>query len=297
MSKHSSPAQGAATEPRTVTVAYRGDGTDRPELPVPPAPMALIRAGRLRKRWRYLSAWSPELSLCAARVEVGPFRQEFWAVWDRAAGRLWERTRLRSSRVQLSPGRLLVRDRDVGGDAVQIDVALAEDGGYEVLCADGEAYTWTRKQMVAAIGTVRLGGAARPLEAVALIDDNAGYHPRRTRWNWSAGAGVDTSGRAVAWNLIAGLNDPPEHSERTVWVDGDAAEVGPVTFSPDRRQIRSADDARLSFEPEIARGRRDNLAVVRSTYGYAFGTYRGALPGGVELAEAHGVVDHHDAVW
>ena len=40
-------------------------------------------------------------------------------------------------------------------------------------------------------------------------------------------------GRAAAWNLVAGVNDPPVNSERTVWLDGEPSEAGPATFSDD----------------------------------------------------------------
>jgi hypothetical protein len=41
---------------------------------------------------------------------------------------------------------------------------------------------------------------------MALIDDNAGYHPRHTRWQWCGGAGEDSQGRSVVppiANLLA----------------------------------------------------------------------------------------------
>jgi hypothetical protein len=35
----------------------------------------------------------------------------------------------------------------------------------------------------------------------------------------------------VGWNLVSGVHDAPRASERTVWLDGAAHEVAPVTFS------------------------------------------------------------------
>ncbi len=47
--------------------AYRGSGMGRPPgIPLPPARMPLLRAGRLLKRWRYVSIWSAELSIWVA---------------------------------------------------------------------------------------------------------------------------------------------------------------------------------------------------------------------------------------
>lgn len=273
--------------------AYRGDGSDRPtDIPLPPARMPLLRAGRLLKRWRYVSIWSADLMICAARVHAGPAAQEFWAVWDRGAGTLTERTRLLPRSVRLTPGRVEVRDGDVS-----IDVRLEEGPGLEVVTHEGAAYTWTRKQIVRATGSVTRGGVRRPVEATALIDDNAGYHPRHTSWLWSGGAGRDTAGRAVAWSVIVGLNDSASNSERTVWVDGKPHEVGPVEFAPNLAGVRFAEGAELGFTAEATRARRENLILIRSAYRQPFGRFSGTLPGGIALAEAYGVMEEHSAVW
>jgi hypothetical protein len=277
-----------------LTQPYRGDGLDRPRtVPLPPERLPLLYAGRLLKRWRYVSIWSRELSICAARVWVGPIAQEFWGVWDRAGQRLWERTRICLGRVQLPPGKLVVRDGDV-----KIDITLEENAGFEVLTPDGAAYTWTRKQGgIRAYGTVELGGTQRQVEAVALIDDNAGYHRRHTCWQWSGGAGFDTSGRSVAWSVIVGLNDAPYNSERTLWLNGQAKEIGPVEFTDDLSSVTFADGSVLNFRQESVRQRRDNLLLIRSSYSQPFGTFSGTLPGGIELSEAYGVMEHHEAYW
>jgi hypothetical protein len=192
----------------TLRLPFRGDTADRPRgLPLPPARLPLFRAGRMLKHWRYISIWSESIMICAARVHVGPVQQEFWGVWDRRAQRLYGRTRLLPGRVQLRPNRVTVHDQNV-----QIDVTLDENAGLEVLTPDGEAYTWTRKQSVRAHGSVVLDGESCPVEAIALIDDNAGYHPRHTVWQWSGGAGLDAEGRQVSWSVIVGLNDSPENS-------------------------------------------------------------------------------------
>jgi hypothetical protein len=104
--------------------------------------------------------------------------------------------------------------------------------------------------------------------------------------------GVDVGGRAVGWNLVEGINDPPRGSERTVWVDGAATEIDPVEFAPDLSRIGD-----LRFEAETTRQRRDDLLVLRSDYRQPFGTFRGTLPGGVELAEGLGVMESHNVRW
>jgi hypothetical protein len=233
--------------------------------------------------------FSDELMLCAARVRIGPLRQVFWAVWDREARSLHERTVVRPSKVvSLSPGRLHVADGEI-----EIDVRLAEQAGIETVCPHGAQYAWTRKQAgIEASGSVRIGSRVRPLAGRAVVDDSAGYHARRTAWRWSAGVGVDVGGRPVGWNLVEGINDPPRNSERTVWVDGAATEADPVEFAPDLSRI-----GELRFEAETTRERRDDLIVLRSDYLQPFGTFRGTLPGGVELSAGLGVMERHSVRW
>ncbi len=278
---------------RTGPPLYRGDGSDRPAgVALPPARMPLLHAGRLLKRWRYVSVWGSQISLCTGRVQVGPFHQEFWAIWDRAGRRLWEHTRLITGRVRLAPGMVHVRD-----GSTSIDVELDERGGFELITPDGKAYTWTRKQIVSARGSARVGKIRLPVEAVALIDDNAGYHRRHTRWHWSGGAGHDESGRQVAWSVITGLNDTLGCSENTLWIENQPHEVGPVRFADDLSSVAFADGAALHFHSEAVRARRDNLLLVRSNYRQPFGTWTGTLPGNIRLGDGYGVMEFHEAYW
>jgi hypothetical protein len=234
--------------------------------------------------------------ICAASVQVGPARQTFWAVLDRRTGAMTERTRLipRRGALDLAPGRLGIHD-----DAVLLDLALDEDEGIETTCPNGEAYVWTRKQAgVGARGTLVLG-ASPPvsIEALAVIDDTAGYHARVTEWWWAAGVGSGPDGTPLAFNLVQGVNDPPAGSERAVWVAGVPHEAPPVHFSSDLRSISSEDGSRLWFAPEAERSRRENLLLVRSDYRAPFGTFSGILPGHIPFAHAFGVVEHHHARW
>jgi hypothetical protein len=158
---------------------------------------------------------------------------------------------------------------------------------------------WTRKQAgVRAHGTLALdGGVPRPVEALAVIDDTAGYHARVTEWWWAAGVGVGSGGRPLAFNLVSGVNDPPSGSERAVWVAGVAHETPPVRFASDLSAIEAQDGSTLRFTPEAEREHHDNLLIVRSDYRAPFGTFAGQLPGGIALADGLGVMEHHRARW
>jgi hypothetical protein len=238
--------------------------------------------------WRYVGAFGPELMLCVAAVRIGPLRQAFWAVWDRADGHLYERTTLRRNVVELMPSHVRVRD-----PLVTVELVLMETDGVETVCPAGRHYAWTRKQGgILATGFVEIAGARRELAARAVVDDTAAYYPRHTSWRWSAGVGTLRDGRAAAWSLVSGVNDPPVGSERTVWIDSEPSEAAPSVFADD---LSSVDG--LRFESEAERERNENFLIVRSRYRQPFGTFSGELPGSRELAEAYGVMEHQDVWW
>jgi Protein of unknown function (DUF2804) len=279
------PHRGRFGDPRPAALA---------DVQLPPAAMPARMGTRPLKAWRYVGVFGPELMACVASVRLGRARQSFWAVWDRQHGRLYERTALGAAGVRLGPGTVSVRAGEVA-----LELVLEERPGIECVCRSGDAYAWTRKQGgIAASGTVTVPG--RPpigVDAAAVIDDTAGYHERHTRWRWSAGVGHAADGRAVAWNLVEGVNDPPRGSERTVWVDGAAFEPPPVTFDDGLAGV-----AGLRFEPEATRERSERLLVVRSRYRQPFGSFHGTLPGvggadSIALADGLGVMEEHDAHW
>jgi Protein of unknown function (DUF2804) len=152
----------------------------------------------------------------------------------------------------------------------------------------GDHYVWTRKRVARARG--RFDG--RPFELGAIVDESAGYHARHTAWRWSAGVGVAESGAAVAWNLVDGIHDADEASERTVWVDGVPHEVPPLAFADDLSSVGA-----VRFSSEAVRARRENLLVVRSDYEQPFGTFSGELPVVGPLREGWGVMERHDVRW
>jgi hypothetical protein len=272
---------------------YRGEfGRPRPAqlaaLPLPPRPMPSHHVLRPLKAWRYVGVYGRELMLCAAVVRIGRARQSFWAVWDRQGRQLLERTRLGEAGVRLSPGRVVVNDR-----GLRLELALEEEAGIEAVCPAGESYAWTRKQGgVRAHGVLTLEGEQRPVDGRGVIDDTAAYYERHTSWRWSAGVGVATDGREVAWNLVSGVNDPAADSERTVWIGGEAFEPPSSQFMSDLAGVD-----KLSFASEAVRKRSDNLLLVRSRYRQPFGAFSGELPGGVTLAEGYGVMEEHQAWW
>jgi hypothetical protein len=181
----------------------------------------------------------------------------------------------------------------VAGRAVRLRLALEPGAPVEVVSPHGRQYAWTRKQGgVAATGWIELAGERRTLDLRAIVDESAGYHARHTAWRWSAGVGTATSGAAVAWNLVEGIHDAPEASERTVWVDGEPHQVEPLAFAADLSAVGG-----LRFSAEATRARSENLLLVRSDYEQPFGSFLGDLPIAGALREGWGVMERHDVRW
>ncbi len=245
-----------------VTRSWRGPGGRDPIPPValPPDRMPLLRGGRPLKRWSYVGAYGPELMLCAASGRVGVVPFSWWAVWD--GERLHE-----------------------GTGTFPLEIAGGAE--IEVVSPHGRQYAWTRKQ------AVRVRGAfpGRSFDLPGLLDQSAGYHARRTAWRWSAGAGTLETGEPVTWNLIEGIHDAPEASERTVWVAGVPREVPPVAFDG----LRGVDG--LRFSPVAVRAAHENYLLIRSDYEQPFGRFDGELPGAGPLREGWGVMERHEVMW
>ncbi|MEX1142579.1 MAG: DUF2804 family protein [Thermoleophilaceae bacterium] len=289
----------------------RGATVRELELPLPPGRMPSWRAGRPLKRWRYVGVFAPDVMLCVGDARIGPLRQRWWAV-GLPDGSLRERTTLRAGGIRLEPpvdvaaappageGIRPARAR-VRGRGIAIDLELDEAAGVEVVSPVGRrgAHIWTRKQALVPVrGTVEVDGRRHEIDGDhGFVDDSAGYHDRHTAWRWSAGVGTLDDGRRVGWNLVDGVHDSPQASERAVWLGGEPVEVGPVRFADDLSSVAFADGSALAFAQRSERTHSTNALLVRSRYRQPFGTFHGSLPGGLRLAEGFGVMEDHDVHW
>ena len=96
---------------------------------------------------------------------------------------------------------------------------------------------------------------------------------------------------------MTGVHDAPRESERTLWIDGEPGEVGPVRFADDLSCVTFDEGGALDFSEWSAREDHTNLLVFRSDYRQPFGEFTGELPGRLRLAEGYGVMEVHDVRW
>ncbi len=274
------------------TLPWRDDATGaaRPAdlEPLPPARMAVLRGGRPLKRWRYVGVYGPELMLCAGAVRIGGIPQAFWAVWDRDARALHERTRLRPRRRgaarRRGAGRARATPRSCWwssppGTRSRSSAATARSASGRASCP------------VRAHGSVTLDGRTRARSTrPGLVDDSAGYHARETAWDWSAGVGTSAAGEPVAWNLV------DRRARRAARQR--AHRLGRRRAARGRRRSRSRADldaasATCASPPRPSARATTTSVVFASDYRQPFGTFSGTLPGGLELAEGFGVMERH----
>jgi hypothetical protein len=255
--------------------------------------MPLFRDRRPLKRWRYIAAYAPDLMICVGDAHIGPLRQRFWAAVTPGAPVL-DRT------ATFGSGGLRIDGSSVSVDAPDLRVRLqvTEGDGVETVSRHGRSYIWTRKQAgVPVDGLVELRGQPFQVHCEGVVDDSAGYHARHTEWTWSAGVGRTADGGRVAWNLVSGVHDDPVASERSIWVDGEPREVGPVEFEDDLSAIGFSEGGELRFEAWAAREDTTNALLLRSSYRQPFGVFEGDLPGGFRLERGYGVMESHDVWW
>jgi hypothetical protein len=244
------------------------------------------------KRWRYVGAYGPELQLCVGDARIGPLRQRFWALAT-PDGRIREKTAV------FGAGGVRMDGAEIAIDAPGVRARLRVEDAQpvETLSRHGGSYIWTRKQGGARVsGLVEIDGAPHQFEARGMVDESAGYHARHTVWSWSAGVGRTSDGRAVAWNLVAGVHDAAENSERTVWIEGVPSEMQRVEFAEDLSSI-TGPGLDLTFDAWAERKDETNALLLRSRYRQPFGTFKGTLAAGLELADGYGVTEAHDVHW
>jgi hypothetical protein len=249
--------------------------------------MPAWQARRPLKRWRYVGVYGPDLQLCVGDARIGPVPSRWWAI-ARPGQPLLEGSR----GITLDPGVVRVKQ-----GRVELTLELDEAEPVETATAYGSTFAWTAKQAdIPARGLLKIDGREIEVDSRAVVDVSAGYHPRHTEWRWSAGVGRTDDGRSVGWNLVTGIHDSPENSERTLWIDGWPMELPPVEFE-ELDTITFGSGERLAFDGWCERTDNTNALIMRSYYRQPFGTFSGEFPGGVRLAEGYGVMEHHEVYW
>ena len=292
-------AEGAVRVHEPATLPWRGPAPGRPDLPLPPDPMPLVRNGRLRKRWRYVGVYGARGD---ALRRQGPDRaaaaELLGGLGSQASGGRFAHTRMlpgggeveiEGAELRLDAGEvraeLSVRRRR--GDRVGLPQSASGGLRVDPQASRGRGRGRRSRPAGAAGEIARAGRGRRRLgrlppapHRLALVGRSRRGH-RRPRRRLEPGQ----RHQRPAARLRAG--DLGRRRRR----------ASPTRCSFDGLQgVDFADGSRLRFGSESERARDDNLLLVRSRYRHRFGSFEGALPG-IELAAGLGVMEEHSAVW
>ena len=192
----------------------------------------------------------------------------------------------------------VVRIEATHPDAGAVRGFLRTGGGEwaECVCPNGEdGFVWTRKRVVPVEIDIRFGDRRIRCKARGIEDESAGYHPRHTVWSWSAGVGTLTDGREVGWNLVEGVNDPPERSRASDLGRRRAVRAWTVDLRAASRRSPSTTARASTARPRPSAPDVEKRGPISYSYRQPFGTFTGTLPGGLDLASGMGVMESHDA--
>ncbi len=303
----------------------RPDLRDRvsPERPQPPGKVPLRRNGNWRKRWRYLGAY---LRRGDAVRRPGAGRP----AWPDLLGRVGPRERQASRahprhRAAAGPWRGLDRARRRRAHGPhRLGAGEGRDPGADRGVAEGRRARADPRLPARGRGPVGGGRLRRPARTTATSGPASGWSPvecdvrigeRRIRCEASRGRGRVlrlpppphgvglVGGRRHDHRRSRGRLEPGQRNQRPASATP-SARSGSTASRASRARSRFegleaivCDGARLEFTAEAERSKEESKPGVKYSYRQPFGTFSGSLPGGLELAEGFGVMEHHDAHW
>ena len=299
-----------------MALPWRGPGAGRPELPLPPDKLPIRRDGHWRKHWRYVGAFGDELLLCAARINVGPLGQTFWAIWDRTERRLWERTATlmprepaatsgpRAGRATASSSTAPTRGRSSGSkpstrrrERSGPSCASAPRSGSRRSARPPTASTSGRESAWTCPSNATSGSAS-------VAPDRGPGRRGRVRGLPPAPHGLGLVGRCRQGNRRAiGRLEPRQRHQRSagalragIWVDGEPTEPGPVGSTDSRRSASTTAPALTS--PAEAERQQGGETLRRPLHvPTALRRLQRHASGRARAGEGLGVMEHHDAHW
>ena len=284
--EHSQHARRAALPGRWASAAPPGS-------PAPGADAAPL-GRRPLKRWRYvgrLRARADALRRRGARSAGLP--QSFWAVWDREARRLRERTRPRAAAASRCPTALCAsRDRERRASTWRSSPTASRSR-----CAQPPRRARTSGR---ASSPVRARGHVHARRAARSRSTRAACRRLRRlpRARHRLVAGAPASASRPTARRSRGTSWPASTTRRaaasarcgsTACRARSGRSRSPTTSTP------SGDDCASPPRPSACAA--TTCWLIASDYRQPFGTFAGTLPGGTELASGDGVMERHGARW
>ncbi len=147
-----------------------------------------------------------------------------------------------------------------------------------------------------------------PEQDIAIIDVQKTYYPYNTFWKWATGAGYNTDGKLIAFNLVSNMiKDDENFNENVLWVDGELTPLASARFGFDNNDftkpwhLSTSKDNQLEidFTPMGKRAEKINLGIMISDYHQPYGLMSGTATdinqNSIEFENIFGVTEHHRA--
>ncbi len=286
------------------------------------------------KRWQYMGVCTEEIIFGLAVIDLKYLGNMFCYLFDRKSGQISEysaihpfglNTSLQGSSVE-GITRFRGKSMDVcmenRGQEVHLKLSLKNECHGEITFQRyGEplsiitrigrhGFNYTHKEAgIPARGTIQFKGIRHDIcenMSYGVLDYTIGHLLKYTFWNWAAGGGIDSNGRRIGFNLVAGVNDTG-FTENAFWIDGKLFKTDVVDFRYDDLNFLSpwkivSNDGKvnLTFYPEGERKANVNAGIILSRFHQPFGRFEGTLQEGdttVSIKQAFGFTEEHEAKW
>jgi hypothetical protein len=202
-----------------------------------------------------------------------------------------------------------------GVPGIKADLEMLSDlGKYQaievVLKAAENRPVYSHKMVCPVRGKISVGGREVVLDGsrhLVAIDVHKAYYPYFMKWIWATGAGYDSTGRLVGFNLTHNiLPDDETNNENGLWVGNGLSMFGAARFNLDTSdmlkpwQVKTNDGrVKVDFKPEGKRSGKINAGLISSDYHQPYGTFNGEAvddAGNVhKITDFFGVTEHHVA--
>ena len=277
-----------------------------------------------RKAWIFLGAYTAELMVGFAIVDLGYIGNAFCYVYERASNTYWEKeymipfgfgknfhARL-EDHWELGPYQIWSEQGQWNFSyqhkKAELLLQFTEPHqGISAICpSSGKRpfhHTYKNLLLPTSIYFKNRQKEYKNTQAMGSLDYSKGYPPRHTIWNWTSFMGKLEDGTPVGINTVNGFN---EELENAIWIGGKIQRLGKMKYAPSTTPIEYTwlmksknETLQLRLRPEGIRQQDIELKLMKSKFKQVFGPIKGQLyhQDSWKKLEGYGVMEDHEALW